>query len=319
MTVDKEKKSQWARSLDEAGLIDEIEDDWALPDELDSNATIRVESQSKIKGEDSSSSEESVPFAVPVSSDVPGPPEKKARSTLSFTSKEPAAVFEEPAGISEEPTAVFEEPAAVFEEPAAVFEEPAAASVVEVCGERISVFPESSETLAAEGAILDEPPSLIDSSPSIHDAIRESRPSAKDDDLFGDDPLALVEEIGERRNHEASMRERFDLGDYTGTLEIAEEILKMEPDNEVVLECAETARNVLIQMYESRIGSLDRVPKLAIDPSEMIWHNLNPETTFIVSRIDGMITFEDILDISGLPRFETFRILNQLLQDGVIK
>ena len=39
----------------------------------------------------------------------------------------------------------------------------------------------------------------------------------------------------------------------------------------------------------------------------------------VLSRIDGMTSFEDIVDISGLPRFDTCRILNQLLQDGIIR
>jgi hypothetical protein len=37
-----------------------------------------------------------------------------------------------------------------------------------------------------------------------------------------------------------------------------------------------------------------------------------------LSRIDGMSSFEDIIDISGLPRFETCKILSRLLQDGII-
>jgi hypothetical protein len=74
-----------------------------------------------------------------------------------------------------------------------------------------------------------------------------------------------------------------------------------------------------MQMYESRIGSFDQVPALAISSGEIIWHNLNPSTGFILSRIDGMLSFEDIMDISGLPRFETCQILCQLLQDGIIE
>jgi hypothetical protein len=38
----------------------------------------------------------------------------------------------------------------------------------------------------------------------------------------------------------------------------------------------------------------------------------------VLSRIDGFSTFEDVIDISGLPRFDTCRILDKLLQDGII-
>jgi len=39
---------------------------------------------------------------------------------------------------------------------------------------------------------------------------------------------------------------------------------------------------------------------------------------FIVSQVDGSLSFEDICDLSGMTRLETLRTLVQLLEAGVI-
>jgi hypothetical protein len=113
--------------------------------------------------------------------------------------------------------------------------------------------------------------------------------------------------------------ECFDVGDYSGCLELAETFLKESPDDEAVTQLVDKCRRVLMQMYESRIGAFDRAPRKAITEEELIWRNLDPLSGFIAATVDGMMTFEDIIDISTVSRFETCRILSQLLQDGIIE
>jgi CRP-like cAMP-binding protein len=115
------------------------------------------------------------------------------------------------------------------------------------------------------------------------------------------------------------MRERLEIGDYSGALAAAEEVAKSGDEDPEVRRVGEECRRVLVGMYESRIGSFHRAPVVVVSPHELIWRSLDATAGFILSRIDGTSTFEDIVDISGLPRFETCRILNQLLQDGIIR
>lgn len=113
--------------------------------------------------------------------------------------------------------------------------------------------------------------------------------------------------------------ECFEVGDYSGCLERAESFTKTHPDDEAILELIEKCRKVLMQMYESRIGSFERIPRKIIGEEELIWRNLDPLAGFIAAMVDGLVTFEDIVDISSVSRFETCRVLNQLLQDGIIQ
>jgi len=74
----------------------------------------------------------------------------------------------------------------------------------------------------------------------------------------------------------------------------------------------------LIQMYESKLGSMDRVPRVALPPDEIIWLNLDPRAGFVLAQIDGMVSFEDLYAVCGLKRLDTARILSQLVEEGVV-
>ena len=70
--TDKEKKGRWAKTLDEAGLLDEIDEGWVLPDdEPVSGSTIQVEGTESIPP--ASAQHKNVPFATPIPS-LPPPP-----------------------------------------------------------------------------------------------------------------------------------------------------------------------------------------------------------------------------------------------------
>jgi hypothetical protein len=115
------------------------------------------------------------------------------------------------------------------------------------------------------------------------------------------------------------MNERFELGDHSGALEIAEQLLKLSEDDRDASMMRLKCRKTLMQMYESRIGSFRKIPKRIISQEEIIWRNLDPVAGFIAASVDGTISFEDIIDISTLSRFDACRVLNQLLQDGIIQ
>ncbi len=363
--MDDEKKNRWVKSLDEAGLLDEIEDGWALPDDLEQDATIRVEgkdeggvAESLPPALESLASDSDVPFAVPILSLPPlaaeeeGLPEMPAGAEISIPTPDTAdgqrellspdalnpfrksssppleglLPTEDLSGIpistknlkAARSTLSFTEEDSQ-DEPADDVSDAESFAIAREA--RISVVPETPAPVVTQpqGAIWDEPPPLSRSSAEIHAAINESLASLEKPERISGDPLAMVEDLDEPEDVAVKMRDFYDIGDYSGALELAEKILEESPDDAEATKCRDASRDVLMQMYESRIGSLDRTPVPSIDAAEVIWRNLDPAAGFVLSRIDGVMTFEDILDISGLPRFETFRILSQLLQDGIIE
>ncbi len=114
-------------------------------------------------------------------------------------------------------------------------------------------------------------------------------------------------------------RELFALGDFSGSLEMIEKILRVDPEHAEARTYLAQNEATLIAMYESKLGSRTAVPRLAIQPEEVMWLNLDHRAGFLLAQIDGAISYEDLFALSGLPRLDTARILAALQQEGVIR
>jgi hypothetical protein len=114
------------------------------------------------------------------------------------------------------------------------------------------------------------------------------------------------------------MNDRVELGDYSGALEIAEEILRDKPDDIGAKTVAETCRTVLRQMYATRIGPLDRVPVVMVPRDQLRWLSIDHKAGFVLSLVDGVSSLEMIIDVSGMPELDTLRILSELAQQRII-
>jgi hypothetical protein len=115
------------------------------------------------------------------------------------------------------------------------------------------------------------------------------------------------------------LRDRYAVGDFTGAHEIAESILAEDPTNSEALRFRESCRDVLTQMYTARLGSTEKVPRLAIPAAELQWLSLDHRAGFLLSCVDGRSSIEEILDVSGMPALDALRILYTLLQQQIIE
>jgi hypothetical protein len=113
-------------------------------------------------------------------------------------------------------------------------------------------------------------------------------------------------------------RDMFDLGDFSGSLELVEKVLELDPENVQARDYLERNQGTLLKMYESKIGSFSRVPRVTIPPDEVIWLNLHHRAGFLLAQIDGLVSFEDLLSLSAMSKLETCKILVQLIGEGVI-
>jgi tetratricopeptide (TPR) repeat protein len=114
-------------------------------------------------------------------------------------------------------------------------------------------------------------------------------------------------------------RELFALGDFSGSLEMIERILRIDPTHAEARAYLRQNESTLVAMYESKMGSLSARPRLAIHPEEVMWLNLDHRAGFLLAQIDGTVSYDDLFALSGLPRLDTARILASLLAEGVIK
>ena len=116
----------------------------------------------------------------------------------------------------------------------------------------------------------------------------------------------------------AEGRRRYQLHDFAGAIEVLDVMPAEAPQAEEARNVIASSRRNMLKMYESKIGDFDQVPRVLISNEEIIWLNLNHRAGFILSQIDGAVTYEDIISLSGMPRLDTVEILSQLLKDRVI-
>jgi tetratricopeptide (TPR) repeat protein len=114
-------------------------------------------------------------------------------------------------------------------------------------------------------------------------------------------------------------KELFALGDFSGSLELIEKILQVDPEHGEARDYLRQNEATLISMYESKLGPLSSVPRLAVKPEEILWLNLDHRAGFLLAQIDGTVDYDSLFALSGLPRLDTARILANLIADGVIQ
>jgi hypothetical protein len=114
-------------------------------------------------------------------------------------------------------------------------------------------------------------------------------------------------------------RELVALNDFSGALELLSKILEHKPSDKDAQQMHDVCEHNLTQMFESKLGTMEARPRIAIPPDEIIWLNLDPRAGFVLAQIDGEVSFEDLYAICGLKRLDTARILSQLLEEGVVQ
>lgn len=157
---------------------------------------------------------------------------------------------------------------------------------------------------------------LVSTSPPPRSMTPSSIESAVLEALVATPPPEITE--GTIEDPASEMRERFSLGDYSGALEMAELILSSQPSNLEAAECGESCRSTLEKMYSAKVGSLDRVPSVIVPRTQLRWLSIDHRAGFILSLIDGTSTVEMVLDVAGMPRLDSLRILHELVERRIV-
>ena len=115
------------------------------------------------------------------------------------------------------------------------------------------------------------------------------------------------------------MMERLAAGDYLGAMLAAEALLEYRPRDADALDCAEIARSELRKLYTGRLGSLERVPHVAMGPDAIFsLQALDFRAGYLLSRVDGASSLYEIVESGSIPSLEALRILSELYLRRVI-
>jgi hypothetical protein len=169
------------------------------------------------------------------------------------------------------------------------------------------------ETLGGDDAPLDLANAALDRTPDP-DMTTDFKPRK--------DPARTAREERVRRrvgDHLREAKEAAEKGDFVAAVAAVEAAQKDDDDGSVAPVILHRHRDLLYRIYEGHIGDMSAVPLVAVPLHEISVQALDHRTGFLLSRIDGMLTFEDILDVAGMPRMEAYQILSNLLRRGVIE
>jgi hypothetical protein len=115
------------------------------------------------------------------------------------------------------------------------------------------------------------------------------------------------------------MLERLAASDYEGAVLAAEALLEYRPRDQDALDCARIAQSELRKTYVGRVGSVERVPVVAMGPDAIFsLQSLDFRAGYLLSRVDGVATIGEIIEHGSIPSLEALRILSELYLRRVI-
>jgi tetratricopeptide (TPR) repeat protein len=95
--------------------------------------------------------------------------------------------------------------------------------------------------------------------------------------------------------------------------------LNEDPNSALAQKLLTRHRDAITGVFQSYLGDLERMPQLARPLHELQDAPINPRAAFLLSRIDGTLTIDELLDVSGMPRLEAYRHICQLYLRGILR
>ena len=114
-------------------------------------------------------------------------------------------------------------------------------------------------------------------------------------------------------------RQALGLGDLNLAVAYAESAMRVAEsfDTSEARLLVEAESMLIDHIFETRIGSLEQRLTVISVPSSMD-SRVSPEQAFLLSRLDGGVSVEEVLDLSPLSRRDTLRLLLALMRDGLV-
>lgn len=168
------------------------------------------------------------------------------------------------------------------------------------------------------------PPSVKQPNPFAHDAptgVRKSFVEPAEVAGAGSHASFVLEEIepADERDSTSQIRKLYESGQILQAWSRVETVALQEPGNTDVRQLRVKIEQEMERIQLRRLGPLTRTPRLSVAPGALSSLNLDHRSGFLLSQIDGTMSFEDILDLSSMSRLETLMVLADLLEKQVIK
>jgi hypothetical protein len=95
--------------------------------------------------------------------------------------------------------------------------------------------------------------------------------------------------------------------------------LSEDPNSALAQKLILRNRDTTMNVFQAFLGDLHRTPVLARPLHELASSPISPRAAFLLSRVDGLLSLDEILDVSGMPSMEAYRYLCQLFLRGILR
>ncbi len=116
----------------------------------------------------------------------------------------------------------------------------------------------------------------------------------------------------------AQLQSAFASADYDRALLLAERYLQHDEKDLFARLCVEECRLMLEAKLTELLEPLDRVVVLRLTFDQIARARIDHRSAFLLSRVDGASSIEDLLDIAGMPRLDALRYIADWVQQGYV-
>nr|MDQ3369193.1 hypothetical protein [Myxococcota bacterium] len=108
-------------------------------------------------------------------------------------------------------------------------------------------------------------------------------------------------------------------GDLERAVAAVDLALSEDPNSALAQKLIHRNRDTMMTVFQAYLGDLQRQPQLARPLHELASAPISPRAAFLLSRVDGQLSIDEILDVCGMPRLEAYRYLCQLFLRGILR
>ncbi|MFL5363261.1 MAG: hypothetical protein ACJ78U_20025, partial [Myxococcales bacterium] len=108
------------------------------------------------------------------------------------------------------------------------------------------------------------------------------------------------------------------LGEVDRAMVTAELAMSQAPDSRFGEKLIEVDRDTLTACFATYLGDTKRDVALARQLEDVACLPVGARAAFLLSRIDGLVSIDDVIDMSGMGRLDACRHLSQLLMLGIL-
>ena len=91
-----------------------------------------------------------------------------------------------------------------------------------------------------------------------------------------------------------------------------------DPDSAVSHKLLNLHRGSIVRIYREYLGRMDVAPGTGVALSQLKYEHIDARAAFLLSRVDGTLTLEELVDVAGMPELEALRYLSSLILRGIL-